>query len=136
MRADRLTGPRGTAETIFDEYDKFKCSYTNTQQQCQDQGFVFQPLVVESHGGGWSLALRKVVDETARRQQGLDCTGAASLGIGQRLSIGFHAENACAALRRLSLPLPSAVAVEGVEWADEGGEGERVTEPDSDMLDG
>jgi hypothetical protein len=94
MRTDRLIGPRRDPETILEEYESFKCNYQNTENQCRHQGFVFQPLIIESHAGGWSLALRKVVDEVARRQGATEGTGAASLRIAQRLSIGFHAENA------------------------------------------
>ncbi len=78
--------------------------------------------------------MRQVVDEIARRQQGFEGTGAASLRIAQRLSVGFHAGNAHAVLRRLSLPLPSVDDGEGLEWSGEGAEKE--TEPDSNILDG
>ncbi len=63
MRKDRLAGPSVAPESMFDVYEHSKCTFQDTGRQCSEHGFVFQPLNIEAHRGGWSLAFRNVVDE-------------------------------------------------------------------------
>ncbi len=101
--------------------------FHDTASQCKEQGSVFQTLIVEAHGGGWSLALRKVVVEIARRQRALEGCGAASLRIAQRLSVGLQAENSHAVLMRTAHPEPAIACKEGADWAEGGQENEDGT---------
>ena len=50
MRTEHLTGT--AVEHIFSEYEDYKNDYKDTAGQCTQQGFVFQPLIIEAHGGG------------------------------------------------------------------------------------
>ena len=68
MRADRLKGQGEDVGRVFREYEAFKKQHLDTAAQCSKEGFFFQPLVVEAHGGGWSGTWRKVIDDIAARQ--------------------------------------------------------------------
>ena len=120
-------------ERIFREYEHFKKQYKSTAEQCKNEGFAFEPLIIEAHGGGWSGTLRKVVDNIARRQ---DATGSggpepASLRIAQRLSICLQAENARAILKRLA-HREVETAEEEAEWDWEAAEGAPGEEDDDE----
>ena len=114
----------------------YKRNYKDTQKQCEEQGFTFQPLVVEAHGGGWSKALRLVVAEVARRQRTVGTSSAdePALRIAQRISISITAENARAVLRRAPQGEEAACGVAGwggyVAAEDYGGESPD-SEPDA-----
>jgi hypothetical protein len=118
MRTNWLSEPCPLAQNIFAEYEAYKETYQNTGQQCREQGFEFQPLVVETHGGGWSFVLRRLVGDVAKRQRevSLDGQGEASLRIAQRLSVSIHAENARAILQRTPCPEGECPSAEGADW--------------------
>ena len=118
MRADRLVDQGVGVGRVFSEYEVFKKQHQDTERQCQQQGFSFEPLVVEAHGGGWSGTLRKVVDDLALRQKTVwsDSPEPASLRIAQRLSICLQAENARAVLKRMSAPEEQGASEEEAAW--------------------
>ena len=120
-------------ERVFREYEHFKKQYKNTAEQCKNEGFAFEPLIIEAHGGGWSGILRKVVDNIARRQDATSSGGAepASLRIAQRLSICLRAENARANLKRLA-HREVETTEEEAEWDWEAAEGAQVEEDDDE----
>ena len=115
---------------VFSEYEVFKKQHQDTERQCQEQGFSFEPLVVEAHGGGWSGTLRKVVDNLALRQKTVwsDSPEPASLRIAQRLSICLQAENARAVLKRMSAPEAQGASEEEAAWDVEEVEEEKAEE--------
>jgi hypothetical protein len=118
MRADRIKCQGEHVSNIFLDYEELKKRHQQTDEQCIRQGFAFEPLIIEAHGGGWSPTLRKVVDNIAVRQQALsdDGTVPASLRIAQRLSICLQAENARAVLKRLAGQEPEADNEEESPW--------------------
>ena len=117
MRADRLRGQGEDVGRVFREYEDFKRQHLDTATQCSKEGFFFEPLVVEAHGGGWSGTLRKVIDDIAARQTTLhEGPEPASLRIAQRLTICLQAENARAILKRLTGPEPAEGKEEEVMW--------------------
>jgi hypothetical protein len=120
MRADRLKNMGKDPGKIFSDYEDYKRGYKDTDELCKLQGFVFAPLVVEAHGGGWSGALRKTVDNIARRQRAVWSEGGetVSLRIAQRLSICLQAENARAVLRRMPSPVSEGEGAEGSLWEE------------------
>ena len=80
-----------SAETpglVFQRYEEFKRTYKDTAQLCETKGFVFTPMVLEAHGGGWSPLMRAAVDWIAKRQAACHnedpCN--VSLKIAQRIS--------------------------------------------------
>jgi hypothetical protein len=131
MRADRLKDLGKDPAKIFSDYEDYKRGYKDTDELCKQQGFVFAPLIVEAHGGGWSGALRKTVDNIARRQRAVwsEEGEAVSLRIAPRLSICLQAENARAVLRRMPILESENEREEGSLWEEkpmdvEGEEGE------------
>jgi hypothetical protein len=104
--------------SVFAHYEGFKREHKQTDQVCAEQGFKFTPLIVEAHGGGWSPALRRVVDWIAKSAQatGHEKAAAVSLKIAQRISCSLQKENARAVLRRQVQPegAPPTSAWEGV----------------------
>ena len=133
LRADKLTDQGADVERIFREYEHWKKQYKNTAEHCKSEGFAFEPLIIEAHGGGWSGTLRKVVDNIARRQDATSSGGAepASLRIAQRLSICLQAENARAILKRLA-HREVETTEEEAEWDWEAAEGAQVEEDDEE----
>eukprot|EP00973_Karenia_brevis_P003379 465774-Karenia_brevis.AAC.1 len=65
MRAHRLRDAGINPEAVISDYEQFKRDFQppgdseTTERQCQSQGFVFLPMVVESHSGGWGKAARQ-----------------------------------------------------------------------------
>ena len=74
-----------------------------TEALCCRQGIRFIPMVIESHGGGWSKSARQVLDCVAKHVSASwnEDGEVASLSIAQRLSVTLHRENARAMLKRL-----------------------------------
>ena len=94
-----------SAETpglVFQRYEEFKRTYKDTAQLCEARGFVFTPMVLEAHGGGWSPLMRAAVDWIAKRQAACHnedpCN--VSLKIAQRISCSLVRDNARAILQR------------------------------------
>ena len=87
---------------VFHRYEQMKRSYKDTAQICQAAGFKFTPFVFEAHGGGWSVASRKVVDWISRQAAAIQQEDPATVSfkIAQRISCTLHRENARAILRR------------------------------------
>ena len=77
-------------------------SFKNTQQECEEAGFEFVPLVFEAHGGAGSPASRALFDWISKAQATnlFEDAASVSLRIAQRISCTLHRENARAILRR------------------------------------
>ena len=103
LRADLLQHTSQDASMVFSFYEDVKKSYLDTDQQCRDNGFKFTPLVFETHGGGWSTALRNLLHSWNKRQSSAwrASTDSTSLRTAQRISCSLQRENARAVLRRL-----------------------------------
>ena len=95
-----------TPELVFQHYEDKKRSYKNTQQQCEEAGFEFVPLVFEAHGGAGSPASRALFDWISKAQATtlFEDAASVSLRIAQRISCTLHGENARAILRRSAAP--------------------------------
>ena len=109
MRGDKLREAVHNPEDVIAAYERFKREFQpageikTTEEQCKDNGFIFMPMVIEAHGGGWSKSARKVLDSMTKNisatwNEGTETT---SLRIAQRLSTTLQRENARAVLRRL-----------------------------------
>ena len=101
---------------VFLRYEEFKRNHLQTDEQCRDAGVRFTPMVLESHGGGWSGKVRGFVDWLARASAAAHHADAAeeSLRIAQRISVTLQRENARAVLRRL-VPVSAGPGPSG--WA-------------------
>ena len=77
-----------------------------TEVKCRAAGFIFTPVVLESHGGGMSKLTRNLVSwlgKAIAAAQGSN-PDQESLRIAQRMSSTLYRESARAILRRLPLP--------------------------------
>ena len=76
--------------------------YKDTAKFCEAKGFVFTPMVLEAHGGGWSPLMRAAVDWIAKRQAACHNEDPCSvpLKIAQRISCSLIRDNARAILQR------------------------------------
>ena len=102
MRHDSWQHAAQDPNIIFEKYEAFKREFRSTDETCTRQGFTFQPMIIEAHGGSWSPAARRVFDSIAQHQtaawnEGQEST---SLKLAQRLSCSLQRENARALLRR------------------------------------
>ena len=102
LRSDLVRQSAQAAEDIFYNHEQYKKSYKNTAQACEEQGLVFSPMVLEVHGGGWSLTSRRVLGFIAKQQAHVNdwCKEGNSLTLAQRLSRSLHRENARAIRKR------------------------------------
>ena len=107
LRDDCLHNAASDADAHLLQYEAFKCSYLDTEAQCQDEGVSFIPMVVDACGGGWGPEARKVWTQlakaTALTSGELESTSAVQAL--QRMSLTLHRENARAVLRRFQSPL-------------------------------
>ena len=94
------SGENGSAAN--EEYERYKRTHLNTEQECKDEGITFIPMICEADGGGWGPTAHTVWNELAKNKSLL--TGELSSIIVNRLlqSLGLilHRENARATLRR------------------------------------
>ena len=105
LRGDLLITSASNPTAVFEQYERFKRQYKDTAQACNDAGFVFTPMVCESHSGAWAPAARRVLDKIAKgiaSATGED-SEVASLRFAQRISMSLHRANARAILKRSSL---------------------------------
>ena len=95
-----------TPGLVFHRYEEFKRSFKDTAQSCEAAGFVFTPMVLEAHGGGWSPLVRTAVDWVAKRQAARhnEDPSSVSLRIAQRISCSLVRDNARAILQRSGAP--------------------------------
>ena len=102
---------------VFDAYENFKRTHNDTARCCEAQGFSFTPMILEAHGGGWSLSARRVLTRVAKGIAAVWREGdeAASLRIAQRISVSLHRENARAVLKRVARTLPESM---DTGWGD------------------
>jgi hypothetical protein len=119
LRLDRLRNATENPEIVLTDYEQFKVDFIaagdteSTAVLCRRQGITFIPMVIESHGGGWSKKARLIFDVIAKHVDAAWNTNAeaASLSIAQRLSTTLHRENARAVVMRLQdLPSDDEVA--------------------------
>ena len=73
-----------------------------TEEACRRVGFLFIPMVMEAHGGGWGAGARAVIGSWARCVAATRCIEPAVVApdIAQRISVALHRENARAILKR------------------------------------
>jgi hypothetical protein len=102
MRSDLVRQVVGLPESVFQQYEQTKREYKQTHRLCSDAGFLFVPMVVEAHAGGWSKTARVVLDWIAAQGAAVhhENPSTVSLKIAQRISCVLHRENARAVLRR------------------------------------
>ena len=114
LRSDMLQRTSGSGSIVFENYESAKKQHLDTESHCVANGFRFVPMVLESHGGGWSALFRKTLDEITKRisSSAHDRNEAASLRVAQRISASLHRENARAVLRRLT-PISSVASAAG-----------------------
>lgn len=100
LRADNIGK---YVDLVFANYELFKEQHENTKQHCENEGFVFTPVVFEAHGGGWSSTARRLFDHVARQQRsaGLNCKEGTGMRIAQRISTAIQLANSRAVLKRL-----------------------------------
>ena len=74
----------------------------STETLCNRQGFCFNPMVLDAHGGGMGKDFRSVVDAIGKQAAAVSGLRSDfhSLLIAQRISMTLHRENARAILRR------------------------------------
>ena len=100
LRTDMMERVILRASAVFAEYENLKCSFKDTDQLCQPQGFVFTPTIAKAHSGARSPAARKMFDVIAQRAATASSTFTTpeleSLRFAQRLSVTLRGENACA----------------------------------------
>ena len=112
LQSELLSSVADTPGLVFQRYDDMKRSFKDTAKSCEAQGFKFNPMVLEAHGGGWSPLMRNVVDWISKQQAVVtnEEHAAVSLRVAQRISCALHRENARAILRRTAavpdLPFP------------------------------
>ena len=102
-----------TPGLVFHRYEEFKRSFKDTASSCETEGFVFTPMVLEAHGGGWSPLVRTAVDWVAKRQAAChnEDPSSVSLRIAQHISCSLVRDNARAILQRSgAAPTPSHLA--------------------------
>ena len=103
LRSDRLDRSATDANEVLALYEDFKASYKDTKAKCEQERFVFTPIVFESHGGGFSKTALRILNHIANQQvaAGLQIRQGASTRIAQRVSTAIHMANARAVLKRL-----------------------------------
>ena len=119
LRSDMLQRTSENGSIVFEVYEGLKRQHLDTESHCVANGFKFLPMVLESHGGGWSQLFRKTLDEITKRisSSSQDRSEPASLRVAQRISASLHRENARAVLRRLT-PVSTTTAASG--WGSVG----------------
>ena len=103
MQSDLFRLAADQPETVFARYEQLKRDFKNTARTCTESGFLFVPVVFESHAGGWSPLARRSVDWISRQQAAAhhEDPAAVALRIAQRISATLFRESARAVLRRL-----------------------------------
>ena len=92
------------ASAAVNAYATTKRSHLNTEEQCQEEGITFIPMIVDGAGGGWGDDAERVWATLARTIAN-NTNGEASqtsADLYQSLSLILHREGARAVLRRLS----------------------------------
>ena len=119
LRAGLISRVALQAPIVFSEYEAFKKSFKDTEEQCQQQGFKFRPMIAEAHSGAWSASARALFDFITERLAASSSSNASkdleSLRFAQRLSITLQRENARAIARRSAEVL---AAEQGSGWDD------------------
>ena len=89
-------------EEVLALMEQSKRSYQDTASVCRAAGFLFEPLILEAHGGRWSSGFRTDVDRiaAAASASNLESKLAMSLNTALRISCSLQRENARAVLRR------------------------------------
>ena len=108
-------------EEVLALMERGKRTHLDTFNVCRTAGFVFQPLILEAHGGGWTSALRYAMDwvASASAAHGLDSKEILSLRTAQRISCSLQRESARAVLRRtVPLHVPASINVQVADQLD------------------
>ena len=112
LRFDRLRAAIDEPDGVCADYEDMKRNFRpdnedrGTEELCEQQGFQFLPMVIESHSGGWGKTARRALDFISQRISAAsnEKSETCSLALAQRLSCALHRENARAILRRLQCP--------------------------------
>ena len=106
IRPSRVSLACRAPEDVLQEYTEYKNNHNDTAAECQRQGFLFTPFIVEAHGGSWCPDARRLADFTARQQvaAGMWAKEGLPLRLAQRISCTIQVQNARAMLRRLAQP--------------------------------
>ena len=102
LRRDVVESSARDGSSAVSNYETFKRSYLDTENNCREEGIKFIPLVCEANGGGWGPAGLAVWKELAK-QKSIVSGEPNSITAGhllQTLGIILHKENARAILRR------------------------------------
>ena len=102
LREDTVAISAHDPQQVAIQYEGFKCSYLDTQQQCLQEGLTFTPVVLEAVGGGLGPQGAAVIAELAKASapaSGEPADRSAVL-LMQSFQIILHRENARAILRR------------------------------------
>ena len=93
-------------EEVVSILEERKRLHLDTSRLCAESGFLFCPMVLEAHGGGWSVAFRKAMEwvSVTASSIGSENQTTVSLRAAQRISCSLQKENARAVLRRTVEP--------------------------------
>ena len=103
LRTCLLTQSASDASAAVNAYATSKRSHLNTEEQCQEEGITFIPMIVDGAGGGWGDDAERVCATLARAIANNTSgeTSQTSADLYQSLSLILHREGARAVLRRL-----------------------------------
>jgi len=102
LRTDVIDQSTRDGSAAATAYEAYKRSFLDTAVQCQEEGMIFIPMVMEAHGGSWGSDARRAWAQVAKAAAQL--TGDSPAVVAerhlQRLSVILHRENARAIVRR------------------------------------
>ena len=112
LRSDLLLASATEPATAFAQYEQYKRTYLDTDRLARQAGFLFTPMICESHSGAWSPTARRKIDEisAAISSSTGELKANASLKLAQRTSIALHRANARAVLQRIACLASSSPA--------------------------
>ena len=96
-------------------------SYVSSEQQCQQQGLPFIPMILEAHGGCWGPAAKEFLQAIAREyanQTGVSFSQAVS-HLTQRISTTLKRENPCVIMSRFASMKEPHSSINAVAWTEE-----------------
>ncbi len=64
MRADLMAQVASNPSVVSELYKEFKRSYKNTDEACEERGFMFTPMILGAHGG--RMTARRVLTRVTK----------------------------------------------------------------------
>ena len=91
------------ASAATTSYEDFKRNHLSTQRLCQEDGFVFAPVVAEACGGSWGTSASKIFCELAKTKSLLtgESEEVVRKELYQSLGVILHRENARSVVKRM-----------------------------------